>query len=158
MSNPPELKVTSAGEWRKMREDGVIYPLPSGKNARLRAVGIEELVRRGRIPDNLTSLAAATIWKDAPSYEHVAALGKGAIEFLNIIVESAFLEPKVSSADELAEGEISIDDIELMDKQAVFQFVLGPTVALAYFRAQQAANVATVSNSDENGSKTKPSA
>lgn len=156
--NPSELKVTSAGEWRKMREEGILYPLPSGKVAKLRPVGIEELVRRGRIPDQLTSLAATTVWKDSPSYEHVSAMGKGAVEFLNIIVEAAFLEPKVSSSDELQDGEISIDDVELLDKQAVFQFVLAPTVALYHFRAQQRANVDSVSNSDENGSKAELSA
>jgi hypothetical protein len=151
----PVLKVTSAKEWRKPREEGFIVPLPSGFMPRLRMVGIEELVRRGTIPDDLTSLAAEMVYEKNAAVEIVRSLGKGAIDFLNLVVASAFIEPKVSFEAELKDDEISIDDIDLMDKQAVFAFVTGPTQALRLFRLQQEFDVAALASGEQNGKQTE---
>jgi hypothetical protein len=147
----PKLEVTSATEWRKLREEGVIVPLPSGFVARLRPVGIEELVRRGRIPDQLTVLAAETVWQGTPSPEQIKATSKGALEFLNIVVASAFKEPRVVLEGDPGEGEISIDDIDVGDKQAVFVWVTAPTTMLTRFRAEQKRNLAPVPDGEDDG-------
>lgn len=153
-----KLEVTTAKAWREMREQGVIVPLPSGKVARLRPVGIEELVRRGKIPDDLSPMAAEVVWKNTTSTEHVRALGKRAIDMLNIIVQSAFIEPKVVESDQPGEDEISIDDIDLEDKQAVFAFVTAPVGALAYFRARQNADVADIPDGNQAGPEAEQTA
>jgi len=152
----PVLKATSAKEWRKPREEGVIVPLPSGFCPKLRSVGIEELVRRGVIPDDLTALAAEMVYEKTAAVEVVRSLGKRAIDFLNLVVAASFVYPKVSFEDDLADDEISIDDIDLLDKQAIFAFVTGPTQALRLFRFQQAVDVGSVPVGDENGQQAEP--
>ena len=155
-----ELKPTSAAEWRTLREQGTVVELPSGRRPVLIPVGIEELVRKGRIPNELLGLAAEVIWKNAPTTEHVRALGKSAVDFLNIVVQAAFKFPCVvideKPDDQLGEDEISIDDVDLMDKNAVFTYVTGPAAALRLFRAQQALDVGSVPARDENGAAAQP--
>jgi hypothetical protein len=141
-------KVTSARDWRRLREEGVVVQLPSGFCPRLRPVGIEELVRRGRIPDELGPLAAETVWMGQPSAEQVRSASKGALDFLNIVVQAAFLEPRVTLEDP-GDDEISIDDVDLGDKQFVFMWVTAPAAALRKFRDEQARNVDPVHARDE---------
>ena len=152
----PVYRVTSVKEWRAPREEGVIIPLPSGRVAKLRYCGLEEMSTRGMIPDDLTSLAAEMVFEQKAAVEIVRTLGKRAIDFLNIVVTAAFMEPKVSLEDDLADDEISIHDIDLIDKQAVFMFVTGPTQALRLFRLEQEINVGLVSGSDENSKQAEP--
>lgn len=142
------LQVTSATKWRKLREEGVKVPLPSGFTARLRPVGIEELVRRGRIPDQLSGMAAEVVWAGDMSRETAFKMGAAALDLLNIVVAAAFMEPTVTLSDP-TEDEISIDDIDLADKNFVFTFVTGPLAVLRSFREKQERDVEPVSHGDE---------
>lgn len=147
------LQATSAEEWSKLYLEGVLVPLASGKVARLRPVGIEELVRTGRIPDDLSPLAAEVVWMGEPGGNTVRTLGKGAILMLNTIVQAAFIEPRVVMEGEPGEGEISIDHIDLIDKQEVFRWVTAPVAVLATFRARQSRNVASVQPGEDAGAE-----
>lgn len=151
-SNP--LKVTSADEWGKLYKEGVLVPLPSGKVARLRPVGIEELVRTGKIPDDLSPLAAEVVWMNTPERGTVRTMGKRAVEMLNIVVQAAFIEPRVVIDTEPGEGEISIDYIDLVDKQEVFTWVTAPVAVLANFRARQARDLASVDGGNKDRTET----
>lgn len=156
---PPELKATSATEWRKMREEGVVVPLTSGMQPLLIPVGIEELVRKGRIPDDLSPLAAEIVWKNTPGVEHIRAVGKRSIDMLNTIVQAAFKYPRIiideKPEEQFAENEISIDDVSLTDKLEVFMFVTGPAQALRNFRAIQEQSMGNVPAGDQNSPPTQ---
>jgi hypothetical protein len=147
------LKVTSADEWGDLYRNGVLVPLASGRVARLRPVGIEELVRSGKIPDDLSPLAAEVVWMSRPEPGTVRSLGKRAIEMLNIVVAAAFMEPRVVIDTEPGEGEISIDWIDVIDKGEVFAWVTAPVSMLATFRARQAASMAALHAGNEAGTK-----
>jgi hypothetical protein len=151
-----KLEVTSAGEWRRMREQGVVVTLPSGRCARLRPVGIPELVRRGRIPNELMPIAAEAVWFDSPSPEKVREAGAAAISLFDLVCEAAFLEPRASKDDDLADDQISVDDIDLADKVFVLQFVTAPAGALRRFRLDQDAGLGSVSAGENHRTATEP--
>ena len=56
VSEKAERTVTTALEWRKAREVGVIETLPSGNVAQLRTLSLLRLLERGTIPDALSGI------------------------------------------------------------------------------------------------------
>lgn len=142
-----ELKPTSAEEWSELYTKGVVVQLPSGMVARLRPIGVESLVRSGRIPDDLSPLAAMTIWRGQPTDDQIMRFGKGSIDLINIIAEAAFMEPRVvidGESREVGPGELSIDHVDLADKTFILSFVSAPAAALRSFRRKQEGDVATI--------------
>jgi hypothetical protein len=155
-----QLKVTSGKQWRKLREEGVMVPLPSGNVVRLRPVGLPELIRGEHVPDLLTPLVAETIWRGEPSPAQISEsleMARGSIELLDLICKAAFLEPKLVDNPQ-ADDEISVDDIDLADKSFVLQFVTAPMVALRSFRDEQTSAVESVRAGGKNGKQAEPAA
>jgi hypothetical protein len=146
---------STASEWRKMREQGVVWTLPSGLRARLRPVSVIELMKRGRIPDFLTPIAAEAFSEGGgllkqtviQQAEHIADL-------MEAVCMAAFIEPRVIAVPEsalksdmqlnelgLKDNEITVYHLSPEDWNAVLTFVTAPTATLSFFRAQQAADV-----------------
>lgn len=151
-----DLQVTSAGQWRKAREEGTIVTLPSGHVARLRPVALDVLITSGRLPDFLTPVAASTLFAEQ-EMEKIAEHGKVAEQYaqlINAVVPAAFLEPRVV-AGEPGEGEISLDDVEFVDKVAVFNLATAGARALETFRSRQESDVDALQDGKGNGDKAK---
>ena len=155
---PPEtagvdVQPTPAAEWRKAREEGEVVTFITGRSARLQAVSLSSLLKQGRIPDTLTPFAAAVIYEGQKPrrfserwpVEDVKATEK----LLDIVVMATWIEPKVvdRSADNgqtLADDEISVDDIDVIEKEETLEFAAQPASTLRQFRRRQARDMATV--------------
>lgn len=136
-----QLQPTNATEWRRAREQGIPVELPSGFVARLRPVGLLELMKRGRIPDLLTGIAAETVALGRPTEMTIKEQANNLAEMLEIICTSAFMEPCIVPEDQdLRDGveEIHFFDVPFNDQLWVLDFVSAPTRALRSFREQQA--------------------
>jgi len=143
-SKQPRLEPTSDKEWKSLREQGIVLQLPSEFKARVRPVRMEGLLRIGTIPDTLSGLVAEIVWNGAPRPDTVFRMGKEAIELLDIVVAASFMEPVCVIGREPEDGEISIDDVDLGDKNFIFTWVTAPTVALHRFRNEQERSLAAV--------------
>lgn len=143
-------KPTSANEWRKPREEGYVVTLPSGHAARLRPVALDVLIITGKLPDLLTPLAAKSLWLETDSEKigNEAEQARGYAELVNLIVPAAMLEPRMVT-DPQNDDEIGPEDMDFVDKVAVFQLATQPAEVLRRFRDQQARDVATISDSED---------
>lgn len=150
--------VTSAADWRKPREEGVVVTLPSsGHNVRIRPIAMDVLLKHGKIPDILTPIAAKTVWieEDPEEIANVAETAKGYAELINLIVLAAVVEPKVVEADP-QDDEITLDDIEFGDKVAIFNLATAGASAMENFRKRQAAALVSVPNGNKNSHEAEP--
>lgn len=132
------LQPTPGSVWRRARIEGYVVPLPSGRIAKLRPVALDQLLKAGKIPDMLTPITARSIWLETESSQIAdeAELSKKFIELIDFIVPLAMLEPKVVE-DPKKDDEISIDDIDFMDKLGIFNLATQPSEMLRNFRDQQ---------------------
>lgn len=135
----PKLEIVTSGkQWRKAREEGFIIKLPSGNTVKIRPVPMDQLLKRGKIPDMLSPLAAKTLWSEIASNEigESEELSGKYIELMDLIVPIATLEPKIVD-NPVEDDEISLDDIDFMDKLAIFNLVIQPSEVLRRFRDNQ---------------------
>jgi hypothetical protein len=134
-----ELKVTSAKQWRKMREEGQIIKLPSGFVARLRPLSLEVLWRSGRLPNQLTTLVAELIRQGSytPASETFARDAELFVDLQVIMLQEIFMEPKVVEVIDDQETEILFEDITGEDREWALTWAQAPQRALASFRKEQ---------------------
>lgn len=151
-SIPPNVLVpTGAKEWRKTRKEGVTITLPSGNTATLVPVALDQLVMNGEIPDFLTSIAAKSLWTetDSAAIPEDNDLSSRYLKLIDIIVPLAMLSPKVAILPNEEKGEISIDDIDFVDKVAIFNLAIQPSSVLRNFRKQQEEFMAGVRDGED---------
>jgi len=131
--------------WRKPREEGHLIQLPSGNCARLRAVGLDLMVKLGRIPDAMASVALDALEGRGDGTQQLKDLAEGAqmIEFVESVCELAFVSPKIVK-DPQADDEIHINDVDMGDKWFVLGFLNRPARELERFRQKQHRDVAPV--------------
>jgi len=139
-----ELQVTNASQWGKVVTEGKLVPLPGGNVARLKKYNIMYLSKIGKIPNKLQAVVQGFISDPAGADLSKVAADKDGIanmmELLDITVEMCFVEPKVvrpKKGQELAEDEISIEDVELNDKLYVFEWAQGEVDSVEAFREKQ---------------------
>lgn len=144
MNQEPELRVTSADEWSRLRREGELVELPSGFVARLRPVSIDELLELDQIPDELMAVAMDVTEKkileafQANDADAMAEETEKMVDYLKIVLRNAFLEPKVSGELEPSEpGTISYYDVEEADKRFVVNWARSPQRRLHRFRQEQ---------------------
>jgi hypothetical protein len=149
-----ELTPTLGAQWRKEREEGVLVRLPNGdKLVRIRKVRPDMLLRRGRIPDTLTTLMLNMLYgrlqpnelEDFLSPREQAEEALEMLESLRAVCEAALVEPRIVD-EPIADDEISIDDLEIPDRGRIFSLVFMPADALSRFRYQPKTNVDAVEN------------
>ena len=162
MASDNGLQPTSAADWKRPREEGVVVSLPySGHNIRLRPVAIDVLVTTGKIPDILSSIAMSVLFEETTveSILQDPAQLKNWGEILNIVIPAAVMEPSVAMPGEEPTAEqITIDDIDYLDKMFIFNYATSGARALYLFRDQQGTDGKALSNRNQNGNKTKRSA
>lgn len=141
MAKQQVIKPMLGKAWRKVREEGEVGILPSGKPVRGRTVLPIHILELGEdVPDILTALALKLFYGKA-SYKEVLAfrdVRENAEEALKVgkalkIVTRAFLlEPRVVD-EPLADDEISIDDVEPADQAAIWDVAFMGADALSKF-------------------------
>lgn len=132
----PVLKITSAKEWRALRQEGVLIELPSGMTARLRPVSLIDLWAAGQIPDGLTTLVSELLTKGQVT-EMVEAGQKSLdalVKLYTIVAKSAFLTPAVVDKARDNAEEIEIGDLTTEDREFVLRFANSPSAELRSFR------------------------
>lgn len=152
------ITATLGANWRKPREEGFVFPLPSGNVARLRPVMLDMLLAQGKVPDLLTGEIANMVFEgfDVPKIEAMMApdnlvkLSAEWVELINTICTEAFLEPRIVDNPQ-ADDEISIGDLELVDRGHVFSIAILPAGAMAAFFRRQSARMATLQDDEGDG-------
>lgn len=176
-SKAEQLRVSQIGDFKARM--GGIMELPSGLVVKAKNPGgLQAFIANGTIPNSLlvvvqkalnsgtksSTAEVKEIAKDIDSLSEMMAL-------LDVVATSTIIEPKVhkvptqddvdrhnilfednqvSTPDELRKDELLYtDEIEMMDKQFLFQWISGGTRDLETFREQYKSNVASVSAGDE---------
>ena len=142
--NAPE-QITPAAEWRRPRQEGVIFHFPSGMKAKVRPVNTDTFIRVGNVPDLLTALVGSIT--DSGTGENLTRMAAQEadkqMQIFNAFCVTCFVEPRCVYGDP-NEDEISVDDISDEDKQQLFTYLGKPASALASFRPEQEKPVVSV--------------
>lgn len=136
MSATAAARPTSATSWK--RDEAELHTLPGGNVALLLRPNTTEMMKRGEIPNPLigVAIAAATgrgLSEDA-DYAEVA-------RFMDFMVAAAFVEPRISIEDEVAEGELHISALSDAERNYVLIWVQRGVAGLASFRQDGAGPV-----------------
>lgn len=146
-----------------MREEGLLVELPSSETwVRLRRVAIDALLMAGKIPDLLTPIAASQLyepkWIYADDIKRIMAEAKSAKEYaelFSIIVPAAMMEPRVVDNPQ-ADDEISLDDLDYLDKFTIYSLCTQSLGWLRRFRVRQTADVEAVLHSEDDQPEAEP--
>jgi hypothetical protein len=154
----PDVRVTSGKVWRQARERGIEVTFRSGHTARIRPIGLDLLVRTGRVPSILESYVVQMIERGSGELPTEATLQDEAVwfDFLDCLCELAFVAPRVV-AEPMADDEISVADIDLSDKMELWEVLGAPARLLAdHFRSKQESPVAAVAASEAHAPTGEP--
>jgi hypothetical protein len=161
------LQPTPASEWRQPRQEGFVIQLPSGRSARIRPVALDVLIASGEIPNLLLPIASEILWVDSarrfdtddPVEFKERGLGEAVPDYfklISMVVPAALLEPRVApEGQEPADDEITLADIDSVDKVTIFQLAVQPVEVLRQFHGKPFGSLGRVSNGDQNGTKAK---
>lgn len=117
-------------EWRKKQQAMETMTLPGGLEVVLRRVHILDLVASGRIPETLDALV-----------KKATATGFGVedvMEFLpliNSVATACLVEPAIG--EQADETHVTLDEMPLLDRLAIFEWANGAANALRPFRGEQ---------------------
>lgn len=161
---PKLLRPTAGSAWRQPRLEGYVKQLPSGNVARLRPVSPDQLIASGDVPDILTPLVLKMLYHGSDgseltqlvtSSEESVAHARGTITLINAVCRAAFVDPRIV-ADPTTDDQISIDDVEVLDRYFVFQLATQPAEVLRDFRfSPETTDVATVPDGEGDGEPTQ---
>lgn len=148
---------TPASEWGKGRREGYIIILPSGNKATLRNVALDQLIRRGEIPDFLTPVAARSLWSDTEQSDIAEDqdLNIKFLQLMDLIVPLSMVKPAVVEEPSPGKEEIRLDDVDFYDKVAIFNLAIQSSNVLRTFCEQQEKSLATIPDSEDNELQTE---
>lgn len=158
------LLPTSGRQWRKPREEGFLVQLPSGNVCRLRPLSPDLMLSMGEIPDLLTPLVEKMLFEGADIGEVTQALDKAIdpaeqfdagnllrlIRFIDAFCVRALIAPRIVENPQ-AEDEISIYDLGLQDRFAIYQYCIQPAEVLYSFHLVAQSALEPISDGGENG-------
>jgi hypothetical protein len=128
-------------EWRTKRQATTAVALPSGLEVQLRQVALLDLVTRGSIPETLDALT-----KRATGSGFGVADVKEFMPLINIVVQACLVDPPL--ADEPDDTHITLDELDTLDRMAIFNWANGVANAITPFREEQAGVVEPASGGD----------
>lgn len=141
---------TDASSWKKPFVEGIEVQLPSGNVVSMRPVALDELIRRGTIPDLLTPIATRAVWEAIPQDKLLEDGFKLATELgdlMALIIPASVINPSIYTGDgDAPEGSIKLEHISVADKMSIFNLAIQPVNVLASFRLQQIGSVEPVPN------------
>lgn len=131
-SKTPTVSNAQAFRKKKLAEDeGSIIELPSGLVVKVKRPSVPHMIKAGKLP---ASLAAAQFRLQTQATQPSDKDIERIYQFQLKIVELALLEPRVEATPDYDKNEISIDDIEAIDLDAIYAWVNGGNEALERFR------------------------
>lgn len=145
---------TTAKEWREKRNAGVPITLPEfGDEVRIKPMDAEFFFRSGSLPDFLAGVIHDMIGSKGytlpvPSEEQKT---REWLDWLDNLMISTFVSPKVISGTPQNDDEISVDEIGYPDKLFIYAFFGRPAQVLRNFRPAPAKPVALVDAAKNNG-------
>lgn len=129
-----KLTVTPAEEWRRPRTQGYLVQFPSGNFARIRPVDIGTFVRLGMMPNLLSAFQEDALKQgrfEIVTVDNLQAM-QSIYTLTDALAATCFVEPSIEK------GEIALEDVSDIDKQALLQWFLLPAEMLRSFRPEQA--------------------
>lgn len=132
MADKPKT-VSNAQAFRKKKleyDEGTIIELPSGLVVKVKRPSVPHMIRAGKLPASLAAAQFRVQTGGESSDKDVERIYQLQLK----IVELALIEPKVTATPDYDQNEISIDDIEPGDCDAIYAWVNGGEEALAKFR------------------------
>lgn len=142
------MQPTSGKQWRRHREEGVPFTLPSGHTAYIRSVGPEMMFRLGKLPTPLRNFFAQVILE--PGTKSLATpteaeQAEALLDIYDAYCRCALVNPRIVD-NPTADDEIAIDDLTLEDKMAVYALAQEPMRHLENFREEQTGPVGGVAS------------
>lgn len=127
-----KLQATPASEWRRVRQEGILVPLPSGKVAALRNVNMAMLMASDLMSDVLSPIVLDVLHGKQQKLDKMSPekVIEANIAIQDKMCELAFVVPRVVSNPQ-SDDEISLDDLSDMDKEAVMHLLYSPVEVLA---------------------------
>lgn len=154
---PKAPTTASAASEFKKRKKGIPLPLPSGLAVLARRVDMQGFIKGGEVPNALMPIVEEALAKgqgvDAKSLmDDTDKVDMDLVREMYAMVENlvimSVVEPKIYETP--AEGEeedddlVYISDIDDEDKMFIYQWAVGGTDDIATFRAEAAANLASL--------------
>lgn len=160
-------KPTSVSEWKKSALPPLVT-LPSGHTMRVKKVGLQVLMKTGKMPNSLMGYAEKAVKKgkkeevtdeqmleilqDEKKLQEIA-------QFMDHVVILCASEPEVHPLPEEGvekdDNLLYVDEIDEEDKMFIFQVVTGGTTDVETFRAEHQRNVAAVRGRENVGGSPK---
>jgi len=105
-------------EWRKKREEGELFTLPSGLDVRVRRVSLLDLAEHGEIPAPLAAMVNAVLDTEvhALTVDDVPEYGRT----IDLVVKAVMVSPPV--ADEPDETHVAVSEIPMKDRLALYNW------------------------------------
>jgi hypothetical protein len=154
----PSRAVTAASEWKKVREEGFVVDLPSGKTARLkRTLSLINAMENGNVPNPLAKVVQELLEGKRTVINTNEMEEDEKIAFMNLITSEVpliFVYPKVlmvppgenaATWDPEDPDSISIADVSWEDRSFAYSFAQGGPASLELFRKAEKA-VAAMAN------------
>lgn len=139
----PELQVTSTSVFKQRRAERnkvTRVELPSGNVFELRRPDIVKLIRQGVIPGDV-AVAAQAMAADGGKKELTGKLFVDYLKMLNSTTLASVVTPKVKDGDvteaEYDQGFISVDDIDVDDKEFISVYANTGDTDLSSFRNKE---------------------
>jgi hypothetical protein len=124
-------------EWRKAREEGEDFILPSGLEVRLRRADPFHMAEHGDIPAPITSIADEWFTTEANNFRLTTELWNKIAPFVNVVVKACLVSPKIGDPEKLKDGEISIDELDSNDRFAIYLWAMEVAAVLRPFRPEK---------------------
>lgn len=147
-----ELAVSSPADWKQTKA-GKVVALPSGRNVRLRAPGMDVFLRIGIIPDSITPIIVKALGqsKEIDLNEMVKdgdQLRK-LFEMYDAITVYCMAEPTINPVpigkEKRSDDQLYVDEVDFEDKVFIFQYAVGGTADVEKFRDEQKERMASIS-------------
>jgi hypothetical protein len=119
-------------EWREKRVETLT--LPSGLVATIRNIGIFDLAARGNIPETLDVLVKQATAPEGFSVSDVLRF----VPLIDVVVQACLIDPPL--AEEADAVHLTLAEIPIEDRLAIFAHVNGAADALRPFRSNGAAD------------------
>lgn len=123
------IYVTPLEEWQRLRVQGYVKTLGTGRVVRLRPVELIRALQQGKIPDTLTAFVAARVWTgNAGDQRSNAEKAIDWINYLDLMAHLGLMEP---DPDQLAPGDLLYEELVEIEET-----VTSPAKALLPFPAR----------------------
>jgi hypothetical protein len=146
---------TSATQWKK--KSYTELSLPSGNRCLAKRSGIEAFMRSGKVPNSLMPIMKSALAGQPRSMPAESEIDETFIDELfslfDLVATTVMVEPKCypipGDDEERLADHLYVDEVEVEDKQFMFQWAVGGTADLEKFREGVAKHVAAVQEGGE---------